>query len=147
MSQSVNRAVNHTASTRPRFARLFAIFTIVFGVMTLISGGSVLFGPDQARLDAGSYVPFVLWFNFGAGFAYILAGIGLFIWRQWATALAALIALSTLLVSAAFAFHIWQGGAYEMRTVGAMVLRSAVWITIAAYTRAAWNKVNAAPVI
>ncbi len=136
----MTQAGSYSAATRPRLARWFAIFAIVFGVMTLISGGSVLFGPDQARLDAGNYVPFVLWFNFGAGFAYILAGIGLFIWRQWAAALTVLIALSTLLVSAAFAFHIWQGGAYEMRTVAAMVLRSAVWITIAAYARAAWNK-------
>jgi len=33
---------------------------------------------------AGNYVPFVLRFNFVAGFAYVIAGIGMLKQRQWA---------------------------------------------------------------
>ena len=40
---------------------------IAFGLVTLISGGSALFG----LVDMGAVVPFVLWFNFLAGFAYV----------------------------------------------------------------------------
>ena len=32
---------------------------------------------------------------------------------------------------AAFGLHVAQGGAYETRTMGAMILRSVVWIAIA----------------
>ena len=39
----------------------------------------MLFGDAVARGSAGNYVPFVLWFNFLAGFAYKIAGAGF--WR------------------------------------------------------------------
>ena len=84
-----------------------------------------------ARQSAGAYVPFVLWFNFAAGFAYVVAGIGLWLQRRWAVWLAAAIAAATLLVFAAFGVHVLSGGAYEMRTVAAMTLRSVVWLAIA----------------
>ena len=37
---------------------------IVFGLLTIKSGGSVLFVNGIARESAGDYVSFVLWFNF-----------------------------------------------------------------------------------
>lgn len=80
-------------------------------------------------------MPFVLWFNFGAGFAYVAAGIGLLLRLPWTVWLSALIAASTVLVFLAFGVHVLTGGAYEMRTVGAMALRSSVWIGIAIVAR------------
>lgn len=115
----------------PRWAKPVAIVAFVFGLLTLKSGGGVLFfeGP---RLAAGDYVPFVVWFNFLAGFAYVAAAIGLWRWERWAARLAAAVAVLTLLVFAAFGLHVVTGGAFEMRTVGAMVLRLGVWTAIAA---------------
>ncbi len=124
---------------KPRWAVLAAIVAVLFGALTLFSGGSVLFVDGKARVDAGNYVGFVLWFNFLAGFAYILAGIGLFVWREWAVRLAMVIFVATLTVFAGLGLHIWMGGAYEMRTVLAMVLRTGVWMIIAFATRAAWR--------
>ena len=49
---------------------VFSILAFVFGLLTLKSGGSVLFIDGDARQAAGHYVPFVLWFNFFAGFNY-----------------------------------------------------------------------------
>ncbi len=109
---------------------------VLFGLLTLISGGKALFGGPEARAAVGNAVPFVLWFNFLAGFVYVLAGAGLFVLRPWAATLAAAIAGATLLVFVAFGIHVWLGGAYEMRTVGAMTLRSAVWLAI---TAIAWR--------
>ncbi len=103
----------------------------LFGVVTILSGGRALFGDPLARAAAGDAVPFVLWFNFGAGFAYVAAGVGLVLRTAWAVWLAVFIATLTLLVFAAFGVHIWTGGAYEMRTVAAMTLRSLVWVGIA----------------
>ena len=107
---------------------------LVFGALTVFSGGRALFGGAEARAAVGDAVPFVLWFNFLAGFAYIAAGIGLVWRRSWALWLSWAILIATALIFAAFAVHVLSGGAYEMRTVGAMTLRTAAWgvITVVA---------------
>lgn len=46
-----------------------AMVAVLFGWLTVLSGGRTLFGGEAARLAAGAVVPFVLWFNFVAGFA------------------------------------------------------------------------------
>ncbi len=108
---------------------------VVFGVLTIFSGGQALFGGAAAQGAVGNAVPFVLWFNFLSGFAYVLAGIGIFLRKPWATALAAALALAILAVFAVFGLHVLRGGAHEVRTVVAMTLRAAVWIGIAIYLR------------
>jgi hypothetical protein len=104
---------------------------VLFGLLTVLSGGRALFGGEAARTAVGNAVEFVLWFNFVAGFAYVLAGIGLFLWRRWAAQLSAIIGISTLVVFIAFGWHVATGGAFEVRTVGAMTLRSGFWLGIA----------------
>jgi len=116
---------------RPRWAVAVAIIAILFGIVTVVVGGKTLFGSAEDRFAAGHFVPFVLWFNFIAGFAYCLAGVGLMSWKGWAAPLSATIALATIVVFAAFGAHILLGGQFEMRTVAAMTLRSAVWLVIA----------------
>ena len=116
---------------RPAWVWIVAIFAVVFGVMTIKSGGSVLFIDGEARRAAGNYVDFVLWFNFSAGFFYVVTGIGIWLEKAWVPAAAITIATLTLLVFGAFGVHIFYGGEYEQRTVAAMTLRSVVWITIA----------------
>lgn len=110
--------------------KIAAVVAIVFGALTVVSGGNALFGSEEARAAVGNAVPFVLWFNFLAGFAYILAGIGLFLRHQPAVWLSIGIAAATALASLAFGVHVLQGGLYEMRTVGAMALRTGVWVVI-----------------
>jgi len=114
--------------------KLMSLIAVVFGLVTIKAGGMVLFTEGEAHQAAGDYVPFVLWFNFLAGFAYITAGIGLWLQRSWAALLAMLIASFTLLVFIALGVHIYAGGAYEMRTIGAMSMRSIVWMSIALIT-------------
>jgi len=116
-----------------RGIRIWAIslIAVAFGLMTLKEGGAVLFGDEAARTAAGHYVPFVLWFNFVAGFAYVIAGIGLWGQRRWAAWLAAAIAVTTAVTFALLGLHIYSGGAYEQRTVIAMSLRTLIWGVIA----------------
>jgi hypothetical protein len=106
------------------------VIAVLFGAATVASGGNVLFGRGAAA--AGDYVPFVVWFNFLAGFLYIAAGIGLWRWRWWAARLALALAVLTALVFVAFGVHIIAGGAFEGRTVAALTLRSMLWSAIAA---------------
>ncbi len=118
-------------NAHPWVFRTLGLVAILFGLLTLKSGGLVLFVDGTDRAAAGNYVPFVLWFNFISGFFYIIAGVGLMRQYRWSGFLSAVIALAILLVFLALGYYISQGGAYESRTVGAMVLRSTVWSTIA----------------
>lgn len=116
---------------------------VLFGGLTVLSGGQALFGSPEARAAVGDVVPFVLWFNFAAGFVYVIAGIGLVMRRPWAVRLSAIIAFATLAVFAAFGVHVLQGGAYEIRTVGAMALRSVFWIAVAVFSARAFRRTAA----
>lgn len=110
---------------------VISLIAVGFGLLTIKEGGAVLFGEAEARAAAGNYVPFVLWFNFLAGFAYVVAGIGLWRQQRWAAWLAAAIAAATAIAFAAFGAHVAADGAYEQRTVIAMSLRTLVWAAIA----------------
>jgi hypothetical protein len=116
---------------RSHWVRGLAILAVLFGLLTIVSGGSALFN-TEAQQAAGNYVGFVLWFNFLAGFAYVIAGVGLWRMQRWAMWLSFAIAIASLIVFAAFGLHILSGGRYEMRTVAAMSLRTVVWLIIAA---------------
>jgi hypothetical protein len=113
---------------RPRWVLLASPVAVLFGAVTVGVGGMTLFG---APTGSANIVPFVLWFNFIAGFAYMTAGVGLLWWKRWAAWLSVLIAAATILVFAAFGVHVLAGGAFEIRTVGAKTLRAAVWTAIA----------------
>ncbi len=116
-----------------RGLRIWAISLVAvgFGLLTIKEGGTILFGGETARTAAGNYVPFVLWFNFMSGFAYIVAGVGLWLQQRWAVWLAVGIAAAIAFTFAAFGVHVNSGGAYEQRTVIAMSLRTLVWVMIA----------------
>ncbi|MFA5507857.1 MAG: hypothetical protein WC314_12755 [Vulcanimicrobiota bacterium] len=121
--------------TTSSWRKPLSAFAILFGLVTIKQGGSVLF-LEAARLAAGNIVPFVLWFNFIAGFFYVTAGVGIWSRRTWAAPLAAAIAALTVLVFLAFGLHIFTDGLYETRTVAAMTLRSCVWLGLAFFSRA-----------
>lgn len=108
---------------------------VVFGVLTIVSGGRVLFGGAAAQAAAGNTVPFVLWFNFLSGFAYVGTGVGILMGRGWAAMMAITLAVAIAAVLVLFGLYVFWGGAFEMRTVGAMALRLVVWVTIAVWAR------------
>jgi hypothetical protein len=120
-------SVADTAAGETRLLRAIALFAGVFGTMTIRASALALFG----GVDAGAAVPFVLWFNFLAGFGYVAAAFGLWTMQPWAAWLSAAIAASTAVVFAMFGLHVATGGAFETRTVIAMSLRTACWCAIA----------------
>jgi hypothetical protein len=111
--------------------RPIGLIAAAFGLLTILSGGMALFGGPRAAGMAGDAVPFVLWFNFAAGFAYVAAGTAIVRGHRLARPLAWAIALATLTVFAAFGIAVSRGVPYEMRTVGAMTLRTGIWLAIA----------------
>ncbi|OFZ97812.1 MAG: hypothetical protein A3H35_21630 [Betaproteobacteria bacterium RIFCSPLOWO2_02_FULL_62_17] len=116
---------------RPLWILVAGLVAIGFGLLTIKSGADVLFGSEEARRAAGNYLPSLVWFNLLAGFAYVAAGVGLLFQRRWAAWLALGIAIATLAAFGALGVHLSGGGAYEMRTLAAMLLRTSLWAAIA----------------
>ncbi|MBZ0132907.1 MAG: hypothetical protein K8F53_09860 [Rhodocyclaceae bacterium] len=112
---------------------LIAAVALGFGLASIASGGQVLFGGEDARRAAGKYLPFVVWFNFLAGFAYVAAAAGLAAQKAWAARLALFIAVATAAAFLVFGLFVFAGSPFEMRTVAAMTLRTALWTGIAWY--------------
>lgn len=129
----------YTQKTQPaslsHWAKPIAALALIFGVMTIISGGSVLFGPPQAQEWAGNYIRIVVWFNFLAGGAYVVAAVGLWLRQNWAAHLAVAIAVATAVAALGFAILILRGAPFEMRTVGALAFRFAFWAAVALLAR------------
>lgn len=117
--------------TASRLMKALAAVGMVFGALTVFSGWQGLFGDAATRAALGHTVAFVLWFNFLAGFAYVAAGLGLWRGERWGPMLATALALGTAGVASAFAAHVLGGGAFEMRTVGALALRWGFWTVVA----------------
>ena len=115
---------------KPVLRYILAAVALVFGVATIKAGGDVLFFSEQARSAAGNYVPFVLWSNFIGGFLYVMAGLLIFLNSTQSLRLSAFIAAMTVAVLIALLIHIAVGGAYETRTLAAMLFRSVIWIAI-----------------
>jgi hypothetical protein len=114
-------------------SRVLGVIALLFGLLTLKSGMSVLLDLGSARAGHPHYVPFVLWFNSLSGIAYIAAGIGLWLRRRWAAYLAAALVLGLIAMSIGLGIHVLGGGAYDKSTLVAMSARLSVWIGIAAF--------------
>lgn len=110
------------ANWRTLTVRISAVIAAVFGAASVASGASVLFG--EGAMAAGNYVPFIVWLNFLAGFAYVVAALGLWLGRRWAAALAVALAVLTVLAFTALGGYIAAGAPFEARTVAAMALRT-----------------------
>ena len=114
---------------------IFGAIAVLFGIITLIEGGSVLFLHGPARLAAGNFVPVVLWVNFLSGFIYILAGLAILSGRRSGLILARALAGMLVMLFGYFLIHILMGGAWETRTLGAMILRLGFWVAAALLVR------------
>jgi len=115
---------------RPKWLTVVSLMAILFGLATIKAGGTVIF-TEQGRSNAGNYVAFILWFNFIAGFGYVVAGIMMLRLKSCAKRLSAILAVLSLLFFIALGLYILNGGAFETRTIAAMTLRSTFWIVIA----------------
>jgi len=122
------------------------IAAILFGIATVVSGGNAIIGLHGILESSEKIVPFVLYFNFLAGFTYIIIGIGLILRTRWAPASAVSVAVATVIVFAGFGVWIFQGGAYEMRTLVAMSLRTTFWCIVSIVALVARSAYSTSPI-
>ena len=113
---------------RKSAAKLLGIFLTAFGFLTLFLTASIIFDLGSMREREGNYVLFIVWANFICGFIYVLAGIGFIQNKLWTTKL---LIVATLILVGGFIglmIHIYTGGIYEIKTVGAMLFRIVITI-------------------
>lgn len=105
---------------------LLTTLLTAFGLLTLFLSTSVIFDLFGIREREGQYVLFVVWANFIASLLYLAAVLGFLRGKKWSSAL---LGISTLLLVAAFIglkIHAGLGGAYETKTMGALLFRISV---------------------
>ncbi len=114
---------------------LLTAVLFLFGMITLFLSSSIFFDLFGIREKEGDYVLFVVIANFIASILYLFAGYG-FLKSKLFTA--KILYLSIAVLVAAFAgllVHVYSGGIYETKTIGAMVFRIALTciFAVAAY--------------
>lgn len=98
----------------------------IFGLLTLFLSTSVIFDFFGIRAKEGNYVLFVVWANWVSSLLYLFAAYGFFSIKKWT---AVVLGVSTLILIIAFiglSVHIYSGGIYETKTIGAMIFRIAL---------------------
>lgn len=115
--------------TRNIIASLF----FIFGAMTILAGGRSLF-TEVGIATRGNIVPLVLWFNFIAGFFYLLAGVAVILKKQSLIKIvSSSLAVLSVIVLLYLLNHINGGGLYEVKTLIAMSFRASFWGIFAIY--------------
>lgn len=112
----------------PGKIKYLTYFAILFGVLTIFSGGQNLFNENVIKTQ-GNIIPVVLWFNFMAGFLYILTGLCVLKRKKIALRLSAFLSSMNIVVFLYLLNHIYSGGAYEVRTLVAMSFRTLFWFS------------------
>jgi hypothetical protein len=105
---------------------LVAVVALVFGLVTLWAGGTVLAGRDTGYVV---YQPLLL-FNTVMGVAYLAAGV--IAWRRalWGRHAAAVILVLNVLVLGGVIYLYRTGAEVAVDSVRAMSLRSIVWLML-----------------
>ncbi|MDR9457116.1 MAG: hypothetical protein RI572_06875 [Salegentibacter sp.] len=98
-------------------------FFLVFTLVTLYLSSSIIFDWFELREAQGDYVLFVVWVNFIAALIYLVALFGFFRYKKWTRKVLGVAALMIFAAFIGLLFHIDSGGAYELETIRALVLR------------------------
>ena len=107
-------------------AKFLSLIGVVFGIVTIISGGSVLFGSNPGYVV---FFPLVV-FNTIMGFAYISTGIMVWWNIVRSKTMAGIIFLLNLSALILISYLYWIGSDIANQSLGAMSFRSVVWMII-----------------
>lgn len=100
----------------------------LFGIVTLFMSTSVIFGLFDIREKEGNYVLFVVVANFLCAFLYLAAAYGFFAKKKWTTMVLNFSVGVLIITFIGLGIHIFSGGIYEQRTIGAMIFRTLITI-------------------
>jgi len=107
--------------------RTAAVVAVLFGLATLFAGGRVLMGYSDPGYVV--YRPLLI-YNTVMGFAYIAAGVAIWVSRQRGKYAASAIFIFNLAVLLGVVFLYANGGAVAIDSVRAMAFRTSVWLAL-----------------
>ena len=124
-----------------RNIRYIAAFILTaFALLTLYLSSSLIFDLNGVRAEEGDYVLIVVWANFICSILYLFSAYG-FMKAKKQTILylgvAILVLLSAFIL---FGIHIYTGGIYMTKTIGAMIFRILVTVIFGAVAYYTINK-------
>lgn len=118
-----------------------------FGLLTLFMSGSVIFDLFDIRARQGDYVLFIVWVNFVSGFLFLIAAVAFFKKKAWSY-LPLMASLGILAVAfIVLLIYIERGGAYEAKTIAAMILRLSVSLACAVVVYCSTRKLQRPTVV
>lgn len=117
------------------FRYFITVLLIIFALITLFMSSSVIFDWFGIREMEGDYVPFIVWTNFIASILYLIGAFGLLKTKEWTVWLLTATAGLLFVALIGLFIHIYFGGLYKKKIIGAMVFRIAVTIGFAVYAR------------
>jgi hypothetical protein len=108
--------------------KITSVFLFGFGLLTLFLSASIIFDLFEIRIREGNYVLFIVWANFICSFLYLLAAYGFRRSKKWTTKLLISSVLILIIALIGLMIHIYSGGLYETKTIGAMIFRTSITI-------------------
>ena len=108
--------------------KITSVFLFGFGLLTLFLSASIIFDLFEIRIREGNYVLFIVWANFICSFLYFLAAYGFRRSKKWTTKLLISSVLILIIALIGLMIHIYSGGLYETKTIGAMIFRTSITI-------------------
>jgi len=119
------------------FTYIMAIILVAFATLTLFLSSSVIFDWFGIRAKEGNYVLLVVWVNFICSVLYLFAAYGFIKLKSWTYELLSASVVILIIGFIGLYAHIFVGGLYETKTIGAMLFRITVTL---AYTVLAYLK-------
>ncbi|KMQ72668.1 hypothetical protein [Chryseobacterium koreense] len=110
--------------------KIYIALLIIFGLMTVIIGGSVIFDLFGMRAKEGNFVPIVVHINFICGFLYLLSAYAINTKKSWTLKPLAMALVLLILAWIGLWHHIEENGLYEQKTIYAMAFRTILTLTL-----------------
>jgi hypothetical protein len=115
-----------------RLVRVMAVVGMAFGAMSVVAGTRVLAGVDRPDYVV---LPWLVAYNVAAGAAGVVVGAGIWLWRGWGATGASVLAGAHAAVLGVLVGMRLVGESVATDSLGAMLLRSVVWLAIAGAAR------------
>lgn len=112
------------------YFKIAACVLLLFGLVTIFAGGSVILDLFGMREKEGNFVLFVVWANFIAGYLYLIAAYGFFKRKAWTSMMLSAATWILIVAFAGLLIHIQNGGIYENKTIVAMIFRTTLTIVL-----------------
>jgi hypothetical protein len=114
---------------------IIAAVLAAFGVLTLFLSSSVILDLFGIRAREGNFVLFVVWANLISSLLYLVAAYGFVKAKEWTVKPLGISVLVLTLAFTGLIIHIYTGGIYETKTIGAMVFRiiATILFAVSAY--------------